>query len=382
MKIYIYKGFERFWHWTQVLLIGFLALSGFEIHSSYNLLGYHNAVQYHDIAAWAFLVLIVFSVFWHFTTGEWKQYKPTLRLLIEQIEYYITGIFRGAEHPTRKLIYNKFNPLQRLIYLGLNILVIPVMGISGFAFMYLNYPNTTFELKGLDIVALIHTIGAFSLITFVIAHVYLTTTAHKPLSAIKAMLTGWEEVGKDEARAMVANEMEVVLKATESHLKTDEHKRNILDEAREETEKMMGMKREEKFQNVIAKSGAGYFRINKLGYYGAVNDAWVRLYKYDSAAEIIGKHYSLSRTKEDFAELEKSFNLVLGGETIPHGEVRRVCKDGSCGFHTVTMTPVVMNGEVVGAEGFILDTTVRRLAEKELMENKILMEELLKKKQG
>lgn len=380
MKIYIYQVFERFWHWTQVLLISALALSGFEIHSTYSLLGFQNAVQLHDTAAWAFLVLIVFSFFWHFTTGEWRQYKPTLKLLIEQIEYYITGIFKGAEHPTKKLIYNKFNPLQRLIYLGLNILVIPVMGITGFAFMYLNYPNTTFELSSLDLVALLHTIGAFSLVTFVIAHVYLTTTGHKPLSAITAMLTGWEEVDQQSARAMVVNEMEVALKITKAHLKADENKSAFLDEALEETEKIMGMKREEKFQNVIAKSGAGYFRINKLGFYGAVNEAWLRLYKYDSPEEIIGKHYSLSRTKEDFAELEKSFNRVLKGETIPHGEVRRICKDGSCGFHTVTMTPVVMNGEVVGVEGFILDTTVRRLAEKELMENKIRMEELLKKK--
>jgi len=382
MKIYIYKGFERFWHWTQVLLMIILALTGFEIHSSYSLFGFENAVKLHGVAAWAYLILIVFVLFWHFTTGEWRQYKPTLKLLKAQVDYYITGIFRGAEHPTRKLIYNKFNPLQRLIYLGLNILVIPVMGVTGFAFMYLNYPNTTFELSSLDIVALIHTIGAFSVVTFIIAHVYLTTTGHTPLSAITAMLTGWEKVDPNDARAMVVNEMEVVLKASESHLKTDDHKKELLDEALEETEKFLGMKREEKFQNVIAKSGAGYFRINKLGYYGAVNDAWIRLYKYDSADEIIGKHYSLSRTKEDFGELEKTFNRVLQGETIPHGEVKRVCKDGSLGFHTVTMTPVVMNGEVVGVEGFILDTTVRRLAEKELMENKILMEELLKKKEG
>ncbi len=380
MKIYIYQVFERFWHWTQALLIGFLALTGFEIHSSYTLLGYHKAVQYHDIAAWSFLVLLIFSFFWHFTTGEWRQYKPTLKLLIAQIEYYILGIFKGAEHPTKKLIYNKFNPLQRLIYLGLNLLVIPVMGISGFAFMFLNYPNTTLELNGLDIVALIHTIGAFSLITFVIIHVYLTTTGHKPLSAILAMLTGWEEVDEKSARAMVANEMEVALKITKAHLKTDENEKELLDEALEETETILGIKKEEKFHNVIANSGAGYFRINKLGYYGAVNAAWLRIYKYDSPEEIIGKHFSLSRSKEDFAELEGSFKRVLEGETIPHGEVRRICKDGSCGFHTVTMTPVVMNGQIIGVEGFILDTTVRRLAEKELLENKILMEELLKKK--
>ncbi|MBN2236106.1 MAG: cytochrome b/b6 domain-containing protein [Bacteroidales bacterium] len=380
MKIYIYQIFERFWHWTQALLIGFLALTGFEIHSTYELFGYQNAVKFHDLAAWAFLVLIVFAVFWHFTTGEWRQYKPSLKLIKEQAEYYIFGIFKGAEHPTNKLVYNKFNPLQRIIYLGLKILVIPVMVLSGFAYMFLNYPNTTFQLGSLDLVALIHTLGAFSLITFVIAHIYLTTTGHKPLSAIKAMLTGWEEVDEKSGRAMVVNEMEVALKITKARLKTEDGKSELLDEALEETEKKIGMRKEEKFRAVINNSGAGYFRINSKGKYEEVNKAWAQLYKYDSSEELIGKHYSLSRSSEDFEELEVSFNRVLSGETIPHGEVKRICKDGSCGFHTVTMTPVVKNGNIVGVEGFILDTTARRLAERELLENKIRLESILAEK--
>ncbi len=382
MKIYIYQIFERVWHWTQAILILFLALTGFEIHSSFTVFGFQRAVKYHDVAAWAFLVLIVFSVFWHFTTGEWRQYRPSLKLIKEQAEYYIFGIFKGAPHPTNKLVYNKFNPLQRIIYLGLNILVIPIMVLSGFAYMFLNYPNTTFQLGSLDLIALIHTLGAFSLITFVIAHIYLTTTGHKPLSAIKAMLTGWEEVDEKSARAMVVNEMEVALKITRARLKTDKGKSEFLDKALEETENKIGVVKEEKFRSVIANSGAGYFRIDKNGLYEEVNNSWVSLYKYDSPDELIGKHYSLSRSAEDFAELEKTFRRVLSGETIPHGEVKRICKDGSCGFHTITLTPVVRNGIIVGVEGFILDTTERRLAEKELLENKIRLESLLKQKEN
>ena len=33
-KVYIYKRFERFWHWTQASLIIFLALTGFEVHGA------------------------------------------------------------------------------------------------------------------------------------------------------------------------------------------------------------------------------------------------------------------------------------------------------------------------------------------------------------
>ena len=38
-KIYIYQRFERFWHWSQAILIIFLALTGFEVHGTFHILG-------------------------------------------------------------------------------------------------------------------------------------------------------------------------------------------------------------------------------------------------------------------------------------------------------------------------------------------------------
>ena len=100
----------------------------------------------------------------------------------------------------------------------------------------------------------------------------------------------------------------------------------------------------------------------------------------NSQEEIIGKHYRLSRTNEDFIELEKSVTRVLNGETINHGEVKRICKDGSFGYHTLTIAPVVTNGEVIAFEGFIIDTTDKLLAEKELLKKKLRVEEKLRNK--
>ena len=37
-------------------------------------------------------------------------------------------------------------------------------------------------------------IGAFMMLVFFIAHVYLATAGHTPTSHIKAMITGWEEL--------------------------------------------------------------------------------------------------------------------------------------------------------------------------------------------
>lgn len=201
-ETYVYKVFERFWHWSQAFLILFLALTGFEIHGSFSLMGFESAVRWHNISLWALVVLIIFAIFWHFTTGEWRQYIPTSKFIRAQIEYYITGIFRGAPHPTKKTVYNKFNPLQRLVYLGLKIFAIPVQVITGFIYYYYKYPSGG-EIKSIDMfnlkwIAVIHTLGAFALVAFVIAHVYLTTTGKTPLAAMKAMVTGWEDLEHDE----------------------------------------------------------------------------------------------------------------------------------------------------------------------------------------
>jgi PAS domain S-box-containing protein len=126
------------------------------------------------------------------------------------------------------------------------------------------------------------------------------------------------------------------------------------------------------FYRIIANSkDIGYFRIGKDGFYQDVNDAYVKLYKYDSKDEIIGKHFSLSRTKDDFIALKKSFERVLKGETIPFGITRRYCKDGSIGYHHITMTPVYDGDKIVGVEGFIVDKTDKKMAEEELKKGQV-----------
>jgi thiosulfate reductase cytochrome b subunit len=201
-ETYVYEVFERLWHWSQAFLILFLAVTGFEIHGSFNLMGFDAAVRWHNIALWALVTLIVFAIFWHFTTGQWRQYIPTTQFIKDQVDYYITGIFRGAPHPTKKTAYNKFNPLQRLVYLGLKIFALPVQIVTGFLYLYYKYPSggeiQSVDMINLRLVAIIHTIGAFALVAFVIAHVYLTTTGKTPLAAMKAMITGWEDLEHDD----------------------------------------------------------------------------------------------------------------------------------------------------------------------------------------
>ena len=202
-KVYIYRSFERFWHWTQAALIFFLGFTGFEIHGSISFFGYQNAVKYHNIAAYAFIVLIIFAIFWHLTTGEWRQYLPTLKNIKAQLNYYIFGIFNNSPHPTKKTVLSKLNPLQKLVYLGLKVLVIPIMVFSGLLYMFYRYPQKgggieALNLNSIEPIALLHTFGAFLLVAFVIAHVYLITTGSTVTSNLKAMITGYEELEEQE----------------------------------------------------------------------------------------------------------------------------------------------------------------------------------------
>ncbi len=201
-RVYLYKKFERFWHWSQAALIIFLALTGFEVHGSFNIFGFEKAVLFHRIASYMLLTLIVLAIFWHFTTGEWKQYIPTLNKLKEQIQYYTKGIFLNEKHPTKKTELSKLNPLQRLTYLGFKLFLVPLMVITGIIYLFYKTIDkndiviaSSFELKT---IAVMHTIGAFLLIAFLIVHVYMTTTGHTPTTNIQAMVTGYEDLETDE----------------------------------------------------------------------------------------------------------------------------------------------------------------------------------------
>jgi thiosulfate reductase cytochrome b subunit len=193
-SIYLYTRFERFWHWAQGLLIILLLLTGFEIHSTYTLFGFENAFTIHNFCAWTWLVLYAFIVFWMFTTGEWKQYSPTYKKLLQVMRFYGYGIFRGEAHPVPKTKGAKHNPLQRLTYLGIVSFLVPFQIITGFLYYtYNSWPAMGLEWS-LSTLAYLHTAGGFAMLAFLIVHVYMTTTGHTVMAHIKAMFTGWEEI--------------------------------------------------------------------------------------------------------------------------------------------------------------------------------------------
>jgi thiosulfate reductase cytochrome b subunit len=217
IKEYIYRGFERFWHWAQAILITMLGITGFEIHGSLSFFGFRQAVQLHNIAAYSFLVLVVFAIFWHLTTGTWKQYIPTYTNLRAQLYYYLFINSNAVPHPTRKHVLSKLNPLQKIVYAGLKVMVIPVMGVSGLLYMFYRYPQkyevVSLNIQNLNLIAELHTLGAYGLVAFFIAHVYLMTTGTTMTSNLKAMITGYEEMPEESAEKSIAQDIPTAIHA-------------------------------------------------------------------------------------------------------------------------------------------------------------------------
>ena len=95
----------------------------------------------------------------------------------------------------------KHNPLQRLTYLALAAFLLPLQMVTGFLYWgYNSWHDWGLGAFSLTVLAAVHLLGAFAVLTFLIVHIYMTTTGHKVSAHVKAMITGWENVEEGEVQ--------------------------------------------------------------------------------------------------------------------------------------------------------------------------------------
>ena len=201
-KIYLHPLVERIWHGIHALSILILILSGVQIHwpESINIFGnFQKAISVHNFFGLVVLGDFFLWFIYNLVSRRITHYLPNKRDipwgLVAQAKFYGYGIFKHEPHPVKKTELTKLNPLQRLTYIYLKVIVLPLQIITGFVYLYYNdWNKLDFLTNRLDIPALMHTIGAFILVIFLVTHIYLTTTGHTPLSNIKSMITGWEDI--------------------------------------------------------------------------------------------------------------------------------------------------------------------------------------------
>ena len=197
-RIYMYESYRRFWHWLQTTSIVLLLFTGLIIHRPdlFGAFSFRGVVTNHNVLAVILVVNAVLSLFYHLATERIREFIPHpygfFDDAIVQAKYYINGIFKREPHPFEKTPNSRMNPIQKATYFMILNVLLPLQILSG-ALMWAvqRWPEIT---GGLPLLAPFHSLVAWTFATFILVHVYMTTTGSTPLEAMRAMVTGYEEV--------------------------------------------------------------------------------------------------------------------------------------------------------------------------------------------
>ena len=201
-KIYVHPLPVRIWHWINAFGFVLLILSGFQIRYAdvLGLMSFELALKSHN---WIGFVLIANYFIWllfYVFTDKISIYHPELdarkyfRDTIRQMRYYGYGIFKGESNPHHVGPYAKFNPLQKVMYQIVMLLVVPVQFLTGVLLWDVTRFTTWIDFfGGVRVVSTIHVLIFIFFVSFVLIHIYLGTLGRKTSTHFKAMVTGFEE---------------------------------------------------------------------------------------------------------------------------------------------------------------------------------------------
>jgi thiosulfate reductase cytochrome b subunit len=200
-RVLMYDAYRRFWHWLQAVSIVTLLATGLIIHRPdvFAAFSFSAVVSLHNILAALLVINAALSLFYHLATERIREFVPRpygfFDDAIRQTQYYLSGIFKGEPHPFDKRPDDRMNPLQKVTYLAILNVLLPLQIVTG-ALIWgaQKWPEAAAALGGLPLLAPFHSLVAWLFASFIVMHVYLTTTGATPLEAIRGMVTGYEEV--------------------------------------------------------------------------------------------------------------------------------------------------------------------------------------------
>ena len=201
VRYQLYSRYERVWHWCQAAAIGMMIATGMAIHAPgyFGWVPFALAVRAHNILGFLLIANAFLGLFYHITTGAIRQYLPEphdfVSLAARQARFYLRGMFRDEPHPLERSPQRRLSPLQQATYLIILNALLPLQMATGLLMWGAQrWPQEVQAVGGLPILGMIHTLGAWLFGSFVVMHVYLTTTGHTPLANLKAMVLGYEDV--------------------------------------------------------------------------------------------------------------------------------------------------------------------------------------------
>jgi len=190
----------RIWHWINTGLIVLLILTGVRLRvPGINFLfAYRNTVLIHRVTGWVLMVSYLFWLVYSIVGGNLRKnyafHRRDVKNAYCQALYYAFGVFRGEPNPCPATPEEKFNVLQKVAYIGVQLALTPIIIITGIFFTNIPYFHGAIAaIGGIRILDAVHVIVAYCFVIYLIVHVYMSTLGARPLTHIKAMFTGYEE---------------------------------------------------------------------------------------------------------------------------------------------------------------------------------------------
>ncbi len=202
-RLFLYPVWIRIWHIINAVLFLILIATGIAIQfagksDGVSLIRFDHAIAWHNTMA-----VILIGNYIIFLLGNWmgvnsKHYKIKkenfFKDLITQAKFYAFGMFKGEKHPFPVTEDSKFNPLQKIFYVLVMYLGIPLLIISGLGLLFPEILIKQFlGVSGLLLTDILHISVGFFLSVFLIIHIYTCTLGDKPGTLFKSMINGYHE---------------------------------------------------------------------------------------------------------------------------------------------------------------------------------------------
>ena len=192
----------RIWHWINALGLVLLILTGVQMRyvDLFNLMTFEAAVKLHNWVGFAVIANFFLWLGYYLFSDRITNYHPVLdamsffRNFFRQARYYSYGIFKGEPSPHRVHPYDKFNPMQRLTYQLIMLVVAPIGFITGVMLWDVKRFASWIEMMGgIRVVDTVHVLVFILFVFFILVHAYMGALGQTPLTHYKEMLTGYED---------------------------------------------------------------------------------------------------------------------------------------------------------------------------------------------
>lgn len=199
--MYLYPKWIRAWHVLNAILFIILVITGIGIHytdkeSVESIAGSAKNIRWHNISSVILIINYIVFIIGNILTANGKHYRIKFKNfwtgLVKQLKYYSLGMFRGERNPFQATEEQKFNPLQRLTYVLIMYVAVPLLIISGLGMFTpeLLTPRI-FGISGVVFNKVVHITMGFILSIFIIVHIYTCTLGSNPTSLLRGILTGY-----------------------------------------------------------------------------------------------------------------------------------------------------------------------------------------------